>query len=69
MTARLRSHLHGVRRRGYSSDDGASAVEYGLLVVAVAAVIVAVVFALGAVTGNQFSQTCDAIASAQGDTC
>ena len=66
MTARLRAQAGRALRRGARSDDGASAVEYGLLVVAVAAVIVAVVFALGVVTGNQYSETCDAIASAQG---
>jgi pilus assembly protein Flp/PilA len=64
MTARLRT----ARRARLRDDDGASAVEYGLLVVAIAAVIVAVAFALGAVTRGQYSVTCDAIASAQGES-
>lgn len=39
-------------------DDGASSVEYGLLIVAIATVIVALVFALGTLTKENFSQTC-----------
>jgi pilus assembly protein Flp/PilA len=38
-------------------DAGASAVEYGLLVAAIAAVIVGIVFGLGTVVGATFSQT------------
>lgn len=40
------------------SDEGASAVEYGLLVAAIAAVIVLVVFALGTVIKGAFVKTC-----------
>jgi pilus assembly protein Flp/PilA len=36
-------------------DDGASAVEYGLLIAAVAAVISAVVFSLGHVVSEEFA--------------
>ena len=43
------------------SEDGASAVEYGLLVAAIAAVIVIIVFALGGLIKNAFSTTCSAI--------
>ena len=53
-------------------DDGASAVEYGLLVAAIAALIVIVVFALGGVIKNVFSKTCDTISSnagTAGSTC
>ena len=46
------------RRR---QEDGASAVEYGLLVAAIAAVIVIIVFALGGVIKNAFQSTCDNI--------
>ena len=45
-------------------DAGATAVEYALLVAAIAAVIVAVVFALGTLTHNNFSSTCTAWNSA-----
>jgi pilus assembly protein Flp/PilA len=47
-------------RRG---DEGASAVEYGLLVAAIAAVIVALVFALGSYVRGAFQTTCDNIAN------
>jgi pilus assembly protein Flp/PilA len=42
-------------------DRGASAVEYGLMVAAIAALIVGVVFALGGVISGAFSKTCSAI--------
>ena len=41
-----------------TDEKGASAVEYGLLVAAIAALIVAVVFGLGGVVKNVFSSTC-----------
>lgn len=44
-------------------DRGASAVEYGLMVAAIAAVIVAVVFGLGSIVRGTFQQTCDTIAA------
>ena len=44
-------------------EDGASAVEYGLLVAAIAALIVIIVFALGGVIKNVFQDTCDKISS------
>lgn len=43
------------------NDDGASAVEYGLLVAGIAALIVAVVFLFGGLIQNVFSNTCDKI--------
>ncbi|MGH3497563.1 MAG: Flp family type IVb pilin [Nocardioidaceae bacterium] len=53
-------HLVG-RRRG--AEQGASAVEYGLLVALIAALIVVSVYFLGAVVTNVFQSTCSAIAS------
>jgi pilus assembly protein Flp/PilA len=44
-------------------EDGASAVEYGLLVAAIAALIVIIVFALGGVVKDVFKKTCDTIQS------
>jgi pilus assembly protein Flp/PilA len=44
-------------------DDGASAVEYGLLVAAIAALIVIIVFALGGLVKSIFKTTCDNIAT------
>jgi pilus assembly protein Flp/PilA len=47
-------------------DDGASAVEYGLLVAAIAALIVIIVFALGGLVKGIFKNTCDKIATSGG---
>lgn len=44
-------------------DEGASAVEYGLIVVAIAAVVVAVVFALGALVRDTYGDSCGVISS------
>ncbi len=46
-----------VNRR--NDEKGASAVEYGLLVAAIAALIVIIVFALGGVVKEVFTDTCD----------
>jgi pilus assembly protein Flp/PilA len=53
------------------NDDGASAVEYGLLVAGIAALIVAVVFLFGGLIKNVFSNTCDKInnSASLGQTC
>jgi pilus assembly protein Flp/PilA len=48
-------------RSAPSGDDGASAVEYGLIVFAIAALIVVIVFALGRVVGDLFGRTCDKV--------
>ena len=42
-------------------EEGASAVEYGLLVAAIAAVIVIIIFALGGVIKNVFEKTCSSV--------
>ncbi|MCW2710034.1 MAG: Flp family type IVb pilin, partial [Marmoricola sp.] len=42
-------------------QDGASAVEYGLLVAGIAGLIVAVVFLFGGVINSAFKGTCDTI--------
>ena len=41
------------------NEDGASAVEYGLLVAAIAALIVIIVFALGGIVKEVFTDTCN----------
>ncbi len=46
-----------------AKDRGASAVEYGLLVAAIAAVIVGVVFGLGTLVQNVFSSTSSHLSS------
>lgn len=58
----LRSLLPSVRR----TEDGASAVEYGLLVAGIAALVVAIVFLLGGVIEDSFTGTCETI-SGEGD--
>ena len=42
-------------------EDGASAVEYGLLVAGIAALIVVIVFAFGGVIKGAFEGTCKSI--------
>lgn len=42
-------------------EDGASAVEYGLLVAGIAALIAAVVFVFGGMISDVFESTCDEI--------
>lgn len=49
------------RMTNRKNEDGASAVEYGLLVAAIAAVIVVVVFLLGGYVKEAFNKTCDTI--------
>jgi pilus assembly protein Flp/PilA len=48
-------------RRTTQDDRGASAVEYGLLVAAIAAVIIVAVFAFGGFVSEIFNDTCDAV--------
>jgi len=52
-----------IRKVTSKKDDGASAVEYGLLVAAIAALVVIIVFALGGLVREVFSDTCDEIKS------
>ncbi len=56
---------------GADNDErGASAVEYGLLIAGIAAVIVGTVFILGqGVFLNLFTETCNSISQNQGTTC
>ena len=56
-------------RTSLRHDEGASAVEYGLLVAAIAAVIVGVVFLLGGKVSSAFNKTTTCIASNGGVGC
>ena len=47
-------------------ERGASAVEYGLLIAGIAALIVLVVFAFGDNIADIFNSTCDSIATGTG---
>jgi pilus assembly protein Flp/PilA len=51
-----------IRNFTKKSEDGASAVEYGLLVAGIAALIVLIVFAFGGVIKNVFDGTCKSVA-------
>ncbi len=53
------TYIRKVMRAGL--DRGASAVEYGLMVAAIAAVIVGIVFGLGGVVQNVFTNSCNDI--------
>ncbi len=48
------------------NDEGASAVEYALLVAAIAALIVIIVFAFGGLISDIFSNTCGDISDGSG---
>ena len=61
-----------LRLRGYirrTADKGASAVEYGLMVAAIAAVIVGTVFALGGFVQGTFDKTCSALGAQSPGSC
>ena len=58
--------LTRIRKVIASADQGASAVEYGLLVAGIAALIVAIVFLFGGFIGSIFTTTCDEIAAGGG---
>jgi pilus assembly protein Flp/PilA len=62
----LRIMLNGHKAR--MDERGASAVEYGLLIAGIAALIVVVVFALGPVIKEAFSDTCTEVAKAPNNT-
>ena len=47
-------------------ETGASAVEYGLLVAAIAALIVVAVFGIGKIVGNSFKTTCSTLKTQSG---
>jgi len=58
--------LEYIRSITSRDEDGASAVEYGLLVAGIAALIVAVVFLFGGMIKDTFSKTCGKISSGVG---
>ena len=52
-------------------ERGASSVEYGLIAVAIAAVVAVIAFALGGVVGELFTDSCEEIrdSAAPGSPC
>ena len=57
MIRRLRARFAAV------VDRGASAVEYGLMIAAISAVIVGIVFGFGTIVKNTFNQTANCISN------
>jgi pilus assembly protein Flp/PilA len=53
---------------GRKDETGASAVEYGLLVAAIAALIVVAVFGIGKVVSGSFSSTCTSLTTQTSQT-
>lgn len=64
--ARSHSGETGVRAKG---ADGASSVEYGLLIAGIAALITVIVFALGTQVQGLFGTTCAKVATQTSTTC
>ena len=64
-------YLHIMLNARFAKMDerGASAVEYGLLIAGIAALIVVVVFAFGGVLKNIFSSTCNSIGQSSAQSC
>ncbi len=56
-------YIRTIVSRRRDAESGASAVEYGLLVALIAAVIVLAVFSLGGLVKNTFNKTCNDIQS------
>ena len=54
------------REHGLERQRGASSVEYGLLIAAIAALVAVAVYALGGMTDSAYDHTCTEIASAAG---
>ena len=50
-------------------ERGASAVEYGLLIAGIAALIIAVVFLFGGVLNSIFNDTCNSVGASSGNSC
>ena len=55
-------------QRAKMDERGASAVEYGLLIAGIAALIVVAVFALGPMVKEAFESTCSAVGSGDAST-
>jgi Flp pilus assembly pilin Flp len=56
-----------MRRHLARGDKGASSVEYGLLAVAIAAVVTFVVYAMGIAVEGTYAETCTSFANQRND--
>ena len=57
----MRELVRKLQFQRIEGEERASAVEYGLLVAAIAAIIILVVFALGTFVKGAFKDTCDCV--------
>ena len=57
-----------VTRRTLGDETGASAVEYGLIIAAIAALVTIIVFAFGGVVRDMFTESCTTIADTASPT-
>jgi len=62
-------HIMLNARLAKMDERGASAVEYGLLVAGIAALIVVVIFAFGGLLSKVFSSTCKSVANGTTNSC
>ncbi len=62
-------HIMLNARLAKMDERGASAVEYGLLIAGIAALIVVVVFAFGGLLKDVFSNTCKSVANGGANSC
>ena len=67
MSDYLRILLNAQKAR--MDERGASAVEYGLLIAGIAALIVIIVFAFGGVIKLIFADTCTKVSKSSGGSC
>ena len=58
------TYIRSITSARKRAEEGASAVEYGLLVAAIAAIIILVVFAVGSWVKGAFKDTCDSFNAA-----
>ena len=61
--------LSTIRKVTSTADDGASAVEYGLLVAASAALVIIIVFAVGGLFQDVFSDSCTKVGTGSTSAC
>lgn len=65
---RVRAYLFVLSAR-HRTERGASAVEYGLLIAGIAALIALVVYSFGGGVGGLFQDTCDSVQAARNANC
>ena len=61
--------MHALKSRHERCDQGASSVEYGLLVALIAAVIIVTVIGLGLVVKSLYQDPCSKIAAHTSSSC